>query len=264
MSLYDATQQQRYIERGIREWKRRRDVLTAAGQDASAETAKVKEWQARMRDFTKQTGLQRQPEREWAGKRGGKKEELLPSGGEASAVGNSPKGLPVVPSHPTSGSIQDVGEIGDPGKADPDLVKAQKISSPSLADFQSLTDEKVLTLGELNRGIVSQWTDQIDENTTIVLTGKQRNHYLDRHKEMKQYENNLIDAVLSPDEVHHNDEDEMMAIFYREMDPLHFLRIAVLMQKNPGKFKHSIISYRIAGIDEVETGRKNGKVAWKK
>jgi hypothetical protein len=64
MSLYDATQKQRYIERGIRHWKRQAEALQAAGMDNSAEIAKVREWQARMRDFTKQTGLSRQSSRE--------------------------------------------------------------------------------------------------------------------------------------------------------------------------------------------------------
>lgn len=62
--IYDATQMQRGIERKIRHWKRQEGAYEAAGLDNDAETAKVKEWQARMRDFIKQTGLQRQNVRE--------------------------------------------------------------------------------------------------------------------------------------------------------------------------------------------------------
>lgn len=64
LNLYDATQYQRGIERKIREWKRQEAALKAAGQDATFETAKVKEWQGTMRDFIKQTGLDRQSVRE--------------------------------------------------------------------------------------------------------------------------------------------------------------------------------------------------------
>jgi len=64
MTWYEATQKQRSIERKIREWKRRAGALEAAGLDNSAEIAKVKQWQARMRDFVKQTGVYRQSERE--------------------------------------------------------------------------------------------------------------------------------------------------------------------------------------------------------
>ncbi|MCL2670518.1 MAG: phage minor capsid protein [Clostridiales bacterium] len=68
MSLYDATQQQRYIERGIRRWKREASAMEAAGVDSSYAQAKVREWQARQRDFVSQTGLTRDYFRERAGK----------------------------------------------------------------------------------------------------------------------------------------------------------------------------------------------------
>lgn len=68
MSLYDATQQQRYIERQIRRWKRESSALDAAGVDNAAAKGKVREWQAVQRDFIDQTGLQRDYFRERAGK----------------------------------------------------------------------------------------------------------------------------------------------------------------------------------------------------
>jgi hypothetical protein len=64
MNFYDATQQQRAIERKIRHWKRQAGALEAAGLPADTELSKVREWQARMRDFTRQTKLVRQRERE--------------------------------------------------------------------------------------------------------------------------------------------------------------------------------------------------------
>ncbi|MDL2273441.1 phage minor capsid protein [Oscillospiraceae bacterium OttesenSCG-928-G22] len=67
MSLYDATQQQRYIERQIRRWKREASALDSAGQDNSAAKAKIREWQARQRDFIEQTDLRRDYFRERAG-----------------------------------------------------------------------------------------------------------------------------------------------------------------------------------------------------
>lgn len=64
LSFYDATQEQRAIERKIRAWKRQRDALAAGGLENAVETAKVKQWQATMRDFIRQTGLRRQSWRE--------------------------------------------------------------------------------------------------------------------------------------------------------------------------------------------------------
>lgn len=64
VSQYQASQVQRGIERKIRDWKRQAGALDAAGLDNSAETAKVSQWQAQMRDFIRQTDLQRQRVRE--------------------------------------------------------------------------------------------------------------------------------------------------------------------------------------------------------
>jgi len=64
MSLYDATQRQREIERKIRYWKRQAAALDKAKQENALEQAKIKQWQAYMRNFIKQTGLDRQNVRE--------------------------------------------------------------------------------------------------------------------------------------------------------------------------------------------------------
>ena len=64
MDFYTATQYQRGIERKIREWKRQEAALQAAGQDASFETGKVKQWQQTMREFIAETELDRQRVRE--------------------------------------------------------------------------------------------------------------------------------------------------------------------------------------------------------
>lgn len=64
LSVYEATQYQRAIERKIRQWKREAAALEAARLENALELAKVKEWQSKMRDFIKQTGLDRQGVRE--------------------------------------------------------------------------------------------------------------------------------------------------------------------------------------------------------
>ncbi|MCC6148346.1 MAG: hypothetical protein IT308_12370 [Anaerolineaceae bacterium] len=64
MSVYEATQYQRGVERKIRHWKRQAGALEAAGQDNTFERLKMGEWQAEMRKFVKETGLIRQRERE--------------------------------------------------------------------------------------------------------------------------------------------------------------------------------------------------------
>jgi len=64
MSVYEATQKQRGIEREIRKAKREADALEAAGLDNSGELQRVRIYQAKMREFTRETGLSRQRARE--------------------------------------------------------------------------------------------------------------------------------------------------------------------------------------------------------
>ena len=64
MDLYEATQQQRYFERAVRDWKRKQAMFEAAGlgEEHAMAGVKIQDWQARLRDFTKQTGLERRME----------------------------------------------------------------------------------------------------------------------------------------------------------------------------------------------------------
>lgn len=57
MTEYEALQEQRKIERGIRRWKRERNAMQAAGLDSSEASAKITEWNRRQKDFLEQTGL---------------------------------------------------------------------------------------------------------------------------------------------------------------------------------------------------------------
>jgi hypothetical protein len=212
ISVYEATQKQRAIEREIRKAKRQAEALKTAGLDNTEVLERVKELQGKMRDFIRQTGLRRQYKRESMG---------------SSHLKNLPPRV-------------------------------------TLKDIQGLQPDDVLILGEVKKAIVSEWTTQTDGNLSFVLTGKQRLHYVERHPEVVEFEGFLVDAILFPDEVHRNQADEMMAIFYKMTDDKHGLRIAVLMQEKPGEYKHSVISYRLCGINEILRGRKKGKCVWTK
>ena len=72
MSRYEAEQRQRGIERNIRKYKRLAESEKAANLDNTRARQKIGEWQARARDFSKQTGLQREYTREHIGTSGGK------------------------------------------------------------------------------------------------------------------------------------------------------------------------------------------------
>ena len=67
MSRYDAEQKLRGIERNVRKYKRQALTQEAAGIDNTAARQKIGEWQAKAREFTKQTGIERNHVREFIG-----------------------------------------------------------------------------------------------------------------------------------------------------------------------------------------------------
>lgn len=72
MTRYEAEQRERQIERNIRKYKRQALTEEAAGVDNTAARRKLGEWQAKARDFTKQTGIERDRAREYIGTKTGK------------------------------------------------------------------------------------------------------------------------------------------------------------------------------------------------
>ena len=72
MTRYEGEQKLRGIERNIRKYKREAETLAAGGVDNTAARVKLGEWQERARDFTKQTGIQRDRAREFVGTVNGK------------------------------------------------------------------------------------------------------------------------------------------------------------------------------------------------
>lgn len=128
--------------------------------------------------------------------------------------------------------------------------------------IQALTAADVLPLGQLREEIVRAWTLEVEGNREIVLTGRQRSHYLERHPEMTRWEHLLPALVLDPGEVHRNHREDNIANFYRKVDEAHYLRATVVMQLAPGKLKHSIITFRLAMTKEVRGGRD--RLVWRR
>ena len=77
LTRYDAEEDLRLMERNIRRYKRRALTEEAAGVDSTAARAKIGEWQAKVRDFTKQTGIARDTAREFIGTIDGKQPRAL-------------------------------------------------------------------------------------------------------------------------------------------------------------------------------------------
>ena len=67
MTRYEGEEKLRGIERNIRHYKRQALTQKAAGVNNDRAREKIAQWQATARDFTKQTGIARDPAREYVG-----------------------------------------------------------------------------------------------------------------------------------------------------------------------------------------------------
>ena len=67
LTEYEASQQQRYFERGIRRWKREYTAMDAAGLDTTQADVKLKQWRAKEADFLRQTDRRRDSSRSQVG-----------------------------------------------------------------------------------------------------------------------------------------------------------------------------------------------------
>jgi SPP1 gp7 family putative phage head morphogenesis protein len=143
-----------------------------------------------------------------------------------------------------------------------ELLPNMKAASSFRDQVGGLGVDDVLPVGDVSTDIVRKWTDDVEGNAEVVLTGKQRAHYLEQHPEMARYEDLIETVVLAPDEIHRNKNDRDMAIFYRRLNDEFYLRAAILIEPTPGVIKHSILSFRLARKREVENGRK--RLVWQR
>ena len=79
LSRYEGEQKLRNIERNIRRYKRKALTQQAAGVDDTQARRKIGEWQALARDFTKQTGISRDSNREYIGTSGEQPKGITPT-----------------------------------------------------------------------------------------------------------------------------------------------------------------------------------------
>ena len=109
--------------------------------------------------------------------------------------------------------------------------------------------------------VLSKMGTQIEGNRSVILTLERRLHYLQRHPEMAKRESIFPNVINNPDEVHKNRRNSQIFNFYKRISEKHYLRLTVVIEK-PGKFKHSIITARLAKIKEVQRGQKKGLNIW--
>lgn len=130
-----------------------------------------------------------------------------------------------------------------------------------LRELRDVYGPDVVRLGMLPQLPFVFWNFRTTDE--VVITRNRRQHYLDRHGDMIEYESFLLPALLDPDEVHCNAVDPALAIVYRRLSATHFLRVPVWMSNRRDR-QNSVLSLRRARLSEVKEGRKRGRGVWKK
>jgi hypothetical protein len=97
----------------------------------------------------------------------------------------------------------------------------------------------------------------------VIITRERCNHYLLRHPEIERLESLLIRSLLEPSDIHVNRLDQQMAIIAQQLDGRRLLRIPLWISDRPDR-QNSVLSSRIAGLEEVLNGRMSERVAWTK
>lgn len=144
--LYELQQQQRYNERKIREWKRRRDVKKAAGLDASKESQKIKYWNNRNDILIKDDGRLKHNY--------GREKMYLPK----------------------KNGIIDISSIKVSGALDPSSKKASKHAERYYESVRKMkTDYKKIALNTgLDANEIKRIKDYLFINKHELITGKKR------------------------------------------------------------------------------------------
>ncbi len=184
MTEYEANQQQRYIERQIRRWKREYGAMDAAGQPTGEAAAKLSAWREREKDFCRQTGLKRQGDRSQIAGFGRK--EAAKAVQAAKPLDNS-KGHDTLPLKNASG-VPNVRKV-----CDLDIEKYRCVSPDIRTSEVVITEERIRHIQERHPGDYERFCSYIPRiiaepdyiledahpNTAMVLKeiSEQREHF---------------------------------------------------------------------------------------
>lgn len=146
IQLYELQQQQRYNERKIREWKRRRDVKKAAGLDTSKESQKLKYWNSKNNQLIKSDARLKHNY--------GREKVYLPK----------------------KNDIIDISDIKISGALDPSSKKASKHAKQYYESVRKMkTDYKKIALNTgLDANEIKRIKNYLFVNEHKLITGKKR------------------------------------------------------------------------------------------
>ncbi len=154
----------------------------------------------------------------------------------------------------TSGGSGNGGHLGAGSDEGEDVERILRL-------LRDPTGPGIIPIGRIPSEALGHWPDRVTDE--VVITRERRNHYLERHPDMLEFEGQIIRTLLDPTDVHANKNDRYMAIFYTLLDERLFVRVPVLISTSPD-LRNSVMSARRSDRDQVEAGRRGGRLTWQK
>ena len=126
-----------------------------------------------------------------------------------------------------------------------------------------LQPEEIVQVGLLPVAIELFWPDLVTRQ--VAITGERLLHLYDHHPETEPYLAIVLQTMLDPDEIHRNQTDDEMAIFWKEMpfDSTHLMRAAIWITNRQGLFC-SVMSARRTRRKDFEREMRRGRLVWKR
>jgi hypothetical protein len=99
----------------------------------------------------------------------------------------------------------------------------------------------------------------------VIVTPRQRRHYLGRHPEIAGREPEIVRAITDPDEVHMYASNRETANLYLRLEdrPSHYLLVSVAISFREDR-QNSVLSVRIARERELRRGRAKRRMIWRR
>ena len=130
-----------------------------------------------------------------------------------------------------------------------------------LKQLRSMDEFQILRVGTISSVAIAYWDVRVTDE--VIITGERRRHYLTRHPEILNDESTLLRALVDPPEIHTNALDQRIAIIYQEINEQYALRIPVWISDREDR-QNSVLSVRRAKLLEIERGRLQGRMVWRK
>ena len=198
MPRYDAEEKLRGIERHIRRYKREALTDEAAGVDSTRARRKLGEWQAKARDFTQQTGLERDRAREFIGTIDGKQPRgIMPQTTPATPQTQTPpKAQPQTPPA-VKPAVKESVKVNVSGFADAFNQKTNAVSTAELVNYMNTRKNADSTMLELFNNMNKAERLQ---TTPLKISNSQSRHYFARRSGSRGDEWELVlDKIVKND-----------------------------------------------------------------